>query len=218
MVLVGQGQGDQTDLFAGSAGGGEMFQLTYTRDRERSPMLDPTGAQLAFLREDPQGAVWLVVMNLLNTAERETTVPTDAASVERVAWSHDGTRLYLRTGAGLFSTAAPPARLTLARLIDGSTEAGAADSALSILLGDPPFAVVVRCPDGGLCARSGNEDTPLTMDGRDPLRWTGDSVAYLVDQRVVVRPLGPGRSRELEWSGMPTGIREPTHFQPGPKP
>jgi len=218
VVLVGQSQGNQTDLFAGSAGGGEMFQLTFTREPERSPMLDPTGVQLAFLREDPRGEVWLVVMNLFNTAERETRVPTDAGPVERVAWSHDGTRLHLRTGAGLFSTPAPPARLALAPLLEGSSEAGAADSTLSILLGDPPFAAVVSCPDDGLCIRSGTEDTPLAVDGRDPLRWTGDSVGYLVDQAVVVRPLGPGRSRRLEWSQMPAGIREPTHFQPIPRP
>ena len=218
VVLVGQDQADQTDLFAGSAGGGEMFQLTYTRDPERLPMLDPIGVQLAFLREDRRGEVWLVVMNLFNTAERETSVPTAAGPVERVAWNHDGTRLYLRTGTGLFSTPAPPARLALAPLIEGSSEAEAADSALSILLGDPPFAAVVSCPDGALCIRAGTEDTPLTVDGRDPLRWTGDSVGYLVDQAVVVRPLGPGRSRRLEWSQMPTGIRQPTHFQPIARP
>ncbi|MEK6689002.1 MAG: hypothetical protein AABZ01_11180, partial [Gemmatimonadota bacterium] len=61
VVLIGQGQGDQTDLYAGSAGGGEMFQLTFTREPERTPMLDPTGVQLAFLREDRRGEVWLVV-------------------------------------------------------------------------------------------------------------------------------------------------------------
>lgn len=214
VVMVGDGTGGQGDLYAGSAAGGPVFQLTFTQDPERLPRLDPTGGLVGFVREDSRGQAWLVVMNLVNSAEREAKVPLDAGAVENIAWSTDGTMLYLRSSAGLYRTPAPPGAFEFSPMTNGSVESMAADSALSVMVGNPPFATVVSCPEQGLCVRTDTVTAPLVVDGRDPLRWTGDSVGYLVDQMLIVRPLGPGRTRRIEWSDPPPGLRTPTHFQP----
>lgn len=216
VVMVGDGTGGAGDLYAGSAAGGTLFQLTFTNTAEGMPRLDPTGGLLAFLRDDAKGRSWLVVMNLFNAAEREVQLPPEAGSVTDLGWDADGTMLYLRTDSGHYRTPAPPAALALQSIVE-EAEVMAADSAVAVMLGSPAFARVVPCPDQGLCIQTDSIVAPLVADGRDPLRWTSDSVGYLVDQFLVVRPLGPGRSRRIEWSDPPAGLRSPTHFQPSPE-
>ncbi|MGH7579710.1 MAG: hypothetical protein ACREM9_06020, partial [Gemmatimonadales bacterium] len=90
-------------------------------------------------------------------------------------------------------------------------ERPAADSALAVLLGAPAFARVVPCASPeDLCVAGDTGSLELLARGaRDPARWGADSVAYLQGDRLVVRPVGPGRARSVEWSGVPA---RPRHF------
>ena len=65
----------------------------------------------------------------------------------------------------------------------------------------------VEQPDG---ARS-----LFSADGRGPARWGSDSVGYFVGAAFFVRPLGPGRMRELRLTPPRLDPREMTFF-PGP--
>jgi len=214
-VFTATGEGGVGDLFAVRADGGATFPITYTRVREMAPALSPTGTTLAFIREgvrDDASSRRVVVMNLLNGAER--IVPAADAPPDAVAWSADAALLYIRIGSATFVSAAPPAKPDLRRL--DSLEALHADSAFAVLVGTPAFAEVVECPEGGVCVQQGGgERTLFSADGSGPVRWGSDSVGYFVGSAFFVRPLGPGRMRELRLTPPRIDPRQMTFF-PGP--
>jgi hypothetical protein len=208
VVVVGEGADGRADLFAVRAGGGEMTQLTFTTLLEVAPTLTPEGALLAFLRMRdtlPTTPREIVVMNLLSGAERRLTLPDGAGRPEALGWSDDQATLYVRTDRGRWALAAPPAEAS-AREVP-PTDA-AADTALTLWLGTPRFARGIACGTG-VCAVTPRGDTAtLAPEGRDPMRWGNDSVAWFTGERLMVRPLGPGLSRRVEWSRAPSGVRD----------
>jgi len=212
VVFVADGEDGVGDLFAASTGGGAAFQVTFTRVNEQLPALSPDGTMLAFIRSDAPGnaeGASLVVMNLLNGAERRT--PLAGPAPERLAWSQDGTRIYLRAGDSLQVTAAPPARLALGPV--SAAERPTADSLFRVLLGDPPRAEAVPCESGGICARFADGRTaPITSTGSLPVRWPGDSLLYREGDSWVVRPLAGGKTRGLAWTSSLVRPRELTVF------
>ncbi len=222
LIVVGEGRDGQTDLFVASSGGGEVVRLTFTRAVESAPTLHPSGAAVAFFRTgaDAGPTAWLVVMNLLNAAEREVALPAGLGTPERVAWSADGRLLYLRGAEGTAVTPAPPEALAIEPLGPGDARRGAADSALSILLGDPPIATVIPCPGAALagpalCAASAEGAQPLGDFVREPFRWGPDSMGYFDGDRVMVRSLGGGRPRHVAWTSPPDNARQAA-YHPGP--
>jgi hypothetical protein len=214
-VFVADGEAGVGDLFAVRAEGGPTFPITYTRVRELAPVLAPTGTALAFLREAVAGdpsTRRVVIMNLLNGGE--LMLPRTDAPPDAVGWSPDASILYVRTGSGTLAASAPPAKGEL-RALD-SLEAVHADSAFDVLLGTPAFGRAIDCPEGGVCVQlESGERSPLAADGRGAVRWGSDSVGYFVGAGFVVRPLGPGRLRELRLTPPRLAPREMTFF-PGP--
>lgn len=226
VVMVGESQDVQTDLFAVSAGGGEVTRLTFTRGAESAPALDPSGSAVAFLRRrpgQPEGTAWLVVMNLVNSAEREAMVPVALGTARRIGWSRDGRTLYLRADSGSALTPAPPAAMTLQALDSSDARRAEADSALTILLGDPPMARVESCALDCISAASGKqcvvsatgERQELGPTVRSPIRWGSDSLGYLEDDQLMVRPLAGGRPRRVMWVRSPKQVRELAYWGPG---
>ncbi len=222
LVFVAEGRDGVTDLFAGTPAGGTAWQLTFSRPAERLPRLAPAGTALAFLRELSGGELELVAMNLLNGAERTTLVPEESRPVTAIGWSEDGSRIFLSGAGQVLATPTPPARLSLAPV--GEAERPRADSALAVLVGDPPLARVVDCETGDVLAEPGRTLCTEAADGRqhllvagveEPFRWGADSVAWRNGSSVVVRPLAGGRTRQIEWTTPPTGVREVTVFLPG---
>jgi hypothetical protein len=222
IVFVAEGQGGARELWAAHTGGGRAYQLTYTLGDESAPALTPTGGVLAFLRSTGPGdsagrRIWF--MNLVTGAERDLPPLPDASIPSRLAFSADGTRLYVRTPTGLWRVDAPPAPAAVGRVT--GVDSLAADSALTVYLGDPPFARIGACAvrTGWICAfPPGNEETPLQEGGVDPVRWGPDSVGYLVGDRLVVRSGGAGRSREVMWTGVPPRPATPTYAPAAPRP
>jgi hypothetical protein len=134
-----------------------------------------------------------------------------------VAWTRDGRTLLLATDRGVWRADAPPAAADLRPV--PAAERAAADSALEVWLGDPPFARAAACPAGrGICVLGDSGASPLDAEGDSPLRWGPDSVGYFVKGNLVVRPLGPGRMRELRWRSAPGHPREATVFVPATGP
>lgn len=224
-VVVGEGPDGQTDLFALEASGGEVVRFTFTPGREAAPALHPAGVVVAFLRRDPRlgdsSAATLVALNLINSSEREVAVPGEIAVARRVGWSRDGTRLYVLGDSGIVVGAAPPAPMTLARVDTTSGGWADADSATAVLLGTPAFARLETCAKDCISsaampwcvvAKNGLK----TELGRvvSPFRWGGDSVAYVEGPELVVRPLGGGRSRVVDWSRAPSRPREGSYWSP----
>jgi len=78
-------------------------------------------------------------------------------------------------------------------------------SALAVLLGSPPFGRAVACPNGEDLCVVGDTGAPAVFarGAREPARWGADSIAYLERDRLMVRPLGTGRARVVEWTGVP---------------
>lgn len=212
-IFVADAPGDRSDLFGVRADGGPVFQVTYTTVAEFAPALSPDGRLLAFLRarslrDTVPGALW--VMNLLTGAERRLPLPPGSLPPTRVGWSRDGSALFARVGDELWRVAAPPA--APAPRPATAAERAEADTSLGVFLGDPPFARVVVC-EGALCAQGDTgPPVPFAAEGRDPVRWGADSVAYLAGNKLVVRPVGPGRARMVEWTGVPRAPRELTFF------
>lgn len=210
-VFVADGEDGKGDLFASPAEGGNVFQVTFTRVDERVPALSPDGSILAFLRsrsaEDSNSS--LVILNLLNGAERRTDAPAGASAV---AWSQDGTSILVRTPSGIGSTAAPPQPLALAPV--SGAELAIADSAFRATFGDPPLGEVLTCSSGrGVCARLTSGDSlTLAPEGSQPVSWSSDSVAYLEGGAFVVRPLAGGRTRTIRWSTQVRNPRGLTYF------
>ncbi len=220
VLFVGGEEAGQADLFAVPASGGEVTQLTFSGVSETRPALSPDGGGVAFLRgaspgDSATGALW--VMNLLSGAEREVRLPKGAGAPARVGWSADGRSLIAATANGLYRAPAPP-EIGPAIPVPAD-ERAAAESSLAVLLGSPAFARVTPCARRtDLCAVGDTgAQALLAENARDPARWGSDSVAYFVGDELVVRPLGPGRERQIELRHAPARPREPTVF-PGAAP
>ena len=218
VVFDADGEGGQGDLYAGSAGGGSAYRITFSRAHESSPALSPDGSMLAFVRggtreDSTSHRVW--IMNLLNGAERELPSMGPSAHPRRIAWSPDGHTVYVRTSTGDFLTPAPPLTADFRPVVAGTAEA--ADSALGVMLGEPRRARVITCPDGrGFCVSDDSGVSQmLTSDGRDPFRWGSDSVGFWLGDEVEVRPLRGGTTRQLRWAGTPSNPHETTQFPGG---
>jgi hypothetical protein len=205
VVFVATGPDNNVDLFAAHPTGGTPVRLTFTPMVERLPRLTSRGDVLAFIRERDGGGQDLVLMNLLSGAERLLELPAETGRVTRLGWSLPHDAVYVEGSGVRYRVAAPPAPMAV-EVVDAGT-GSAADSALATLVGEPAFARVERCEDGGVCI-TGPTGTPvrLTVMGVGAFRWGTDSVAWFEDGTIVVRPLGPGNPRRLSWSG---GMREP---------
>lgn len=219
-VFVG-GSGMSGDLYAVRANGGPVYQITFTTVAELRPALAPNGTDMAFLRglslrDSTPASLW--VMNLLSGAERELELPKEAGPPSQVAWSQDGQALIVQAGNDLYRLNAPPAKPD-GRLVPAA-ERAAAESTLSVLLGNPVFARVVPCRrEEDLCVipRSGRSGI-LAQAASDPVRWGDDSVAFIAGELLQIRPLARGRPRLMHWSHAPARPRQVTFFQAAPPP
>jgi hypothetical protein len=214
VIFVGGDAAAGGDLYALQADGGGAIPITFTVVGEMRPALAPDGGQVAFLRggsltDSMPASVW--VLNLVNGADRQVGLPLRAGPPEQVGWSDGGT-LVVRARGGIYRTPAPPAEGE-ARRLAGPARA-AAESSLAVLLGNPPFARVVPCHDpADLCVvGDSGGPAPLAEDASDAARWGDDSVAFITGRRLVVRPVGPGRARAVEWSAIPARPRQLTVF------
>ena len=203
------------DLYAVPGSGGAAVPVTFSAVGEMRPSLAPNGGAVAFLRggtlrDSTPGSVW--VMNLLTGAERQIALPRDAPPPSRVGWNAAGSELVIRAGDRLYRSPAPPAEATVTLV--PAPERARAESALSVLLGRPAFARVVRCADpDDLCVEA-DTGTPglLAHHASAAARYGDDSVLVQIGNNLLVRPLGPGHAREIEWAGIPPAPREPTAF------
>lgn len=210
VAFVAEGSDGSTDIFAGVPAGGELSRITFTPVAESHPALTPLGDAIAFLRypaDAATGTPRLVVLNLLNGAERDFAASALAGPVEGLAWNADQTALLLRSAGETWRIPfpfgdEPPARLA-------GAERAAADSSLDVILGRPAFARAEPCDGGGICVTGpSGEPAVVSATGHGPFRWGTDSLAWFDDERVVVRPLGPGAARTLSWQGMPANARQ----------
>jgi hypothetical protein len=208
------------DLYAVRAEGGAALPITFTNVGEMRPRLSPDGTSIVFLRgrsltDSTPATIW--VMNLLNGAERDLTLPKGAGLPMAAAWADAGRTIVVATAAGLYRFGAPPAAPDPRQV--GAAERPAAESSLAVLLGEPVFARVVPCPEqGALCIQPDSGAPALLARGaRDALPWGTDSVAYFVGDEVEIRPLGAGRSRRLAMDAPPRP-RQMTAFMGSPKP
>lgn len=202
VVFVATGPDGNGDLYAAPAGGGMTARITFTPLVESRPALSRRGEVLLFLRaanSDTATTRNLVVMNLLNGAERILPLPEGAGAVDRLAWGREDTVILLGTSTGAWQIAAPPAP-PMAHQLTG-TDRAAADSLLDIWLGEPRFARAFNCPAaGGVCLIGpGGDTTVLAARGRDPFRWGSDSVAWFEGEELMVRGLGPGIARTIHF-------------------
>ena len=217
VVFDADGENGEGDLYVGSSSGGRAFRVTFSRVHEASPALSPDGIMLAFIRgrhaADSAGhRIW--VMNLLNGAEREVPLLAEGAYPQRLGWSLDGTRLFVRTARGDFQVAAPPADPE-AHPVEPAAKP-TADTMLAVPLGSPVVAIAADC-DSGICVFTPAGSQLLSGEGRDPFRWGSDSVGYFNRSGIEVRPLGGGTTRELRWSQVPSDLRTATHFPGAPR-
>jgi hypothetical protein len=214
VIFVGGDARAGGDLYALQADGGGAIPITFSVVGEMRPSLAPEGGRVAFLRggsltDSLPASVW--VLNLVNGAERQVRLPPQAGPPERVGW-RDGRTLIVRARGGVYEVPAPPEEGD-ARALAGPARA-AAESSLAVLLGAPAFARVVPCADPAALCVVGDSGGPalLAEDAGEAARWGEDSVAYVTRGRLVVRPVGPGRARIVEWSGLPARPRELTVF------
>jgi len=213
VVFVGEGRDQHTDLFAVSANGGAVTQVTFTALVEQEPRLTPTGEMVAFLRMRDTAATEhrdVVLMNLQSGGERILSLPAEAGRPLAVAWSDDVSRLYIRTDRGLWQAAMSTATGMVTPI--ASAESAVADSAIDTWLGSPRFTRVIRCANGGMCiAGAAGDTTSLSSDGHDALRWGSDSVAWFQSGIIVVRSLGPGHQRSVALQDAPSRPRDATY-------
>ena len=215
VIFVGGSSAAGGDLYAVPAGGGPATPITFTAVGEMRPALAPNGGSVAFLRggslrDSTPASVW--VMNLLSGAERQIELPREAGRPARVGWTRDGAGLVIESRGGLYRAPAPPARQAAHPV--PAAERQVAESALAVLLGEPVFARVVRCAEpADLCVQADTGSPGLLAQGAiGAARWGPDSVLLLLDDVLVLRPLGPGRARRVEWARVPPSPREPTAF------
>lgn len=211
VVFVAEGEDGRTDIFAGLPAGGELSRITFTPIEESHPTLTPEGDMVAFIRYPSATAMAtprLVVMNLLNGAEREVETIATAGGVDAMAWAPTRDALLLRGVGATWHVPFPDGRGETRRL--EGVELAEADSLLDVLLGDPPFGRAGACDDGtGICVVGPSGDpTMLSRTGTHPFRWGADSLAWFEEDRLRVRPLGPGAARTITWTAMPTRLRE----------
>ena len=168
----------------------------FTFPAEWSPRLSPSGDVIAFLRSREQGdtartRIW--VMNLLNGSERELTLPD--------------------------SSGAPTALASFHIELSGTSRAVSAQ-AFVVLVGAPVFARVAACEaTNALCVYPDSGPPASIAEGAtDPVRWGDDSLGYVLDGELVIRPVGPGRERLVRWReslvnprdlSVFTGLRKP---------
>ncbi|HEX5633924.1 MAG TPA: hypothetical protein VFX50_11885 [Gemmatimonadales bacterium] len=215
VVVVADAPDGRGDLWAVHAGGGEAVQLTFSLPAESGPRLSPHGDVVAFLRarnaaDTVHRRVWL--LNLLSGAERELVLPEEAGVPLAVAWGPEGRVLVIRTTAALWLVNAPPAQPDPQRLV--GADVVRADSAFGVFVGSPPFARVVPC-DGapGICSvDASGQAAVISPEGREPVAWGPDSVAWLEGDEIVVRPAGPGRARRAKLPARLDNVREGTAF------
>jgi hypothetical protein len=214
-IFVADGEDEAGDLFAVEPGGGVTHQVTFTRVDESAPALDRNGVILAFVRrpspaDTAGGAVW--ALNLLSGQERRLVAPDAGAGPIRLGWSADGRMLYMRGAGGLFRVAAPPAAPELQRVL--GSDSVAADSALGVLIGSPPFARVAPCAGtAALCITGRGDSTSVLAEAAtDPVTWGTDSLGYFVGSELIIRPLGAGATRRLGWAPLPRHPRSATFF------
>jgi hypothetical protein len=199
VVFVADAPDGRGDLYAMTPVGSDVVQLTFTLPAEWSPSVSPSGDVIAFLRSREEAdtarvRVWL--LNLLNGAERELPMPDSSGVPVRVAWAADGRELLVRSTRSIYRITAPPAAPRTEE-VAGPAEA----EALLLQVGSPAFARIDRCEGSmELCVYpDSGEAAPLAQGARDAARWGDDSVAYIQGDELVVRPLGPGRSRRVRW-------------------
>jgi hypothetical protein len=214
VIFVGGDAPAGGDLYALQADGGGAIPITFSVVGEMRPALSPDGGQVAFLRGGTLSdslPVSLWVLNLVNGAERQVSLPVQAGPPVKVAWS-DARAMVVRTGGGVYRVPAPSAEGE-ARRLSGPALA-AAESSLAVLVGAPAFARVVPCDHPADLCVVGDSGAPalLAEEASDAARWGDDSVAYLTGGRLVVRPLGPGRARIVQWSRVPARPRQLTVF------
>jgi hypothetical protein len=215
VIFVGGDASGVGDLYALQADGGAPIPLTFSVVGEMRPALSPDGGQVAFLRagtftDTLPASVW--VLNLANGSERQVALPLGAGRPEQVGWRSGGTTLVLRASRGIYAAPAPPGHGET-HAVSGPARA-AAESSLAVLLGYPAFARVVPCQDPADLCVVGDSGAPalLAEEASDAARWGDDSVAYLEGGRLVVRPVGPGHPRIVQWSGVPDRPRQLTVF------
>ena len=215
VIFVGGDASGGGDLYALQADGGVAIPLTFSVVGEMRPALSPDGGQVAFLRagtltDTLPASAW--VLNLVNGAERQVTLPLGAGRPEQVGWSADGRMLLLRASRGIYAAPAPPGDGEVRAVSD--TARAAAESVLAVLLGNPAFARVVPCDDPADLCVVGDSGAPaiLAEEAGEAARWGDDSVAYMEGGRLVVRPVGPGHPRVVPWSRVPARPRQLTVF------
>ena len=215
VVFVASGEGGVGELYAVRTSGGSIYPLTYTRLDESRPALSPDGVELAFIRArttTDSADDEVVLMNLLSGAERTLLLPAEHVP-SRIGWSLDGQALFVETSRGIIRSTVPPAEPILVEI--GASETAKADSALGVQLGSPVIALVTMCRSqrDQLCVRTAaGQEQPLESQARDALRWGADSLGYLAGDALIVRPLGGGAGREVRWTDLPAGPRQPTMF------
>jgi hypothetical protein len=209
VVLVGEGNDRNTDLFTTTTSSGHVYQLTFTRVIEQAPALANGGGMVAFLRlRDtlPGTRRDVVVMILENGAEKTIPLPATAGLALALGWRAGDSVVYIRTDRGLWQANIP---------VSGS-EATAVSSADSIVasqvtgawLGQPPFAQAIQCPAGICIIGPRHDTTTLSATGHDPMRWGRDSVAWFEGSEIVVRSLGAGRARRVMLKDAPANLRQ----------
>lgn len=210
VLFVGEGADGNTDLFVVPASGGSIVQLTFTPLKESMPRLNARGDVVAFLRargDEATAPNEVVIMNLLNGAERALALPDSAGRATVIAWGPDGNALYVRSANGTWRMATPPAAPMTQRA--RGADVVAADSAFELWVGTPRFARIITCASGGVCAIGPRVDTTvLSAAGRDPLRWGTDSVAWFEGDGMVIRGIGPGTVRRMLWKRPPAHPRD----------
>jgi dipeptidyl aminopeptidase/acylaminoacyl peptidase len=194
------------DLYVVRASGGPVIPITFSSVGEMRPVLSPDGRRVAFLRgrlvgDSTPGSVW--IMDLLTGGEREVRLPRQAGTPSRVGWSRDGAELTVAAGAALYRARLADKPSHPAAPVPPAERAGA-ESTLAVLLGDPVFARVVPCAQAdALCVATDSGTGPLAEQAHDASRWGTDSVAFLTGDGIEVRPLGAGKPRKIEMSGVP---------------
>jgi hypothetical protein len=210
VVFVGEGIDGNTDLFVVPASGGSIVQLTFTPLHESMPRLNARGDVVAFLRVRDTAATApneVVIMNLLNGAERALDLPDGAGRATDIAWAPDTNSLYVRSATGSWRMATPPAPSSA--VATSGDEMVTADSLFGLWVGQPRFAQIVPCATAGVCVVGASADTTvLTTSGRDPLRWGADSVAWFEGEGMVIRSIGPGTVRRMLWKRPPAHPRD----------
>ena len=198
VILVADAPDWRGDLWAMRPDGSDIVQITFSLPAEWSPRLSPSGDVIAFLRSREQGdtartRIWL--MTLLNGSERELTLPDSSGAPTALAWAEGGRAVLVRTTRSIFRVNAPPLPPEPAELAGAARTA--AGTAFDVTVGSPAFARIAACEDtNALCVYPDSGPPARIAEGAtDPVRWGDDSLGYVLNGELVVRPVGPGRER-----------------------